>query len=136
MEAKCTLYFESPFWVGLFERNDENGYSVARHVFGAEPGDAELYQFILKEYHRLRFSAPVENTRQTKPEAGIKRRQREARRAVQEAGAGTFAQRTLQASYEQDKITHAEKRNEEREKQQAEQFRQKQEKKKQKKRGR
>ena len=136
MESKCTIYFEDPFWVGLFERNDENGYSAARHVFGGEPGEAELYQFFLKYYYRLQFSAPVKTPVPDKAEVGYKRRQRQARRETQDNGVGTFAQRALQAAYEQNKTIHAENRKHEKEEQDALKFRQKQEKKKQKQRGR
>ena len=55
MEGKLTVYFEDPFWVGVFEKQDENGYAVARVVFGSEPGDAQLYEFIRQHYEEFRF---------------------------------------------------------------------------------
>ena len=47
VESKLTIYFEEPFWVGVFEELDGNKLSVCRMVFGAEPTDAEIYDFIL-----------------------------------------------------------------------------------------
>ena len=79
MEGKCTIYFEDPFYVGIFERIDERGYSIARYVFGAEPCDAELLQFVCNDYRRLQFSSPVPNTKNLTPNINFKRRQREAR---------------------------------------------------------
>ena len=42
-----TILFENNFWMGIFERNDDDGYAVARKIFGSEPSDAELYEFVL-----------------------------------------------------------------------------------------
>ena len=57
ISAQFTLYFDGRFWVGVLElhercrgadSNDQVGaVRVARHVFGAEPTDVELYDFLL-----------------------------------------------------------------------------------------
>ncbi len=39
---KVTILLENSFWIGLFERNDSEGYAVARKIFGGEPTDNEL----------------------------------------------------------------------------------------------
>ncbi len=57
---KASIFLEHPYWVGSFERTDEEGYSVARHIFGSEPLDAEIYDFILKNYEMLKFGKPKE----------------------------------------------------------------------------
>ena len=82
MECTCFIYFEAPFWVAVFERYDETGYSVCRFVFGAEPNEAELHQFALNDYYRLQFSAPLTYKPEHK-ENNYKRRQREARRMME-----------------------------------------------------
>ncbi len=43
MDKKCklTVYFEEPFWVGVFERIEDGKLSVAKVTFGAEPKDYE-----------------------------------------------------------------------------------------------
>ena len=38
-EAKLTVYFDEPFWVGVFEELDGKRLSVCKVVFGAEPTD-------------------------------------------------------------------------------------------------
>jgi len=53
MRAVFTVYFEGPFWVGVLESEDEGTITVARHVFGAEPGNAELLDFMLSGFHRM-----------------------------------------------------------------------------------
>ncbi len=82
MECICFIYFESPFWVAVLERYDETGYSVCRFVFGAEPNDAELYQFALNDYYRLQFSMPLAHKPDQK-ESNYKRRQRKAKRMME-----------------------------------------------------
>lgn len=36
--GKLTVYFEDPFWVGVFERIEHGKRSVCKITFGAEPG--------------------------------------------------------------------------------------------------
>ena len=35
--SKLTVYFEEPFWVGVFERMENGKLSVCKVTFGAEP---------------------------------------------------------------------------------------------------
>ena len=35
--GKLTVYFEKPFWVGIFERTEDGKLSVAKVTFGVEP---------------------------------------------------------------------------------------------------
>jgi hypothetical protein len=44
---KATIYFEKQYWVGSFERTDKEGFAVARYVFGGEPSDHEVHEFVL-----------------------------------------------------------------------------------------
>ncbi len=135
MYGRCTILFEDPFWVAIFERGDESGFAVARFVFGAEPGDAELYQFALHKFQTLRFGSPVAPPESEDARVGFKRRQRLARRAV-EHSVGTFAQRALQTEREALKETRQVESREEKEARERQRFLQKQEKKREKHRGR
>ena len=40
--GKLTVYFEKPFWVGIFERTEDGKLSVAKVTFGVEPKDLSL----------------------------------------------------------------------------------------------
>ena len=53
-----TVQLEGSFWTALFERNDAGNYTVARKIFGKEPTDPELYEFLLKNYHELKYTEP------------------------------------------------------------------------------
>ena len=57
--TSLTVFFEGPFWVGVFERTAEGTLSVCRVVFGAEPREQEIYELILKKYTSLLFSPQV-----------------------------------------------------------------------------
>lgn len=99
---KLTVFFEEPFWVGVLERMENSRLSVAKVTFGAEPKDAEVYEWILKHYTRLRFSPAVtacvkEDTRNPK------RRQRDIRKQLQHTGIGTKSQQALKLQQEQSK---------------------------------
>lgn len=59
---KATIFLDKQFWVGTFERTDKEGYAVARHVFGAEPSDPEVHDFVLNHYHELKFGEAKEIT--------------------------------------------------------------------------
>ena len=59
VEGKLTVFFEEPFWVGVFERIEDGKLSVAKVTFGAEPKDSEVYDFISKHYYSLRYSPAV-----------------------------------------------------------------------------
>ena len=60
VNGKLTVFFEEPFWVGIFERIEDNKLSVAKVTFGAEPKDCEVQEYIQKWYFSLKFSPVVE----------------------------------------------------------------------------
>ena len=48
VNGKLTVYFEEPFWVGVFECIEDGKLSVAKVTFGAEPKDYEVQEYIQK----------------------------------------------------------------------------------------
>ena len=80
-QCKLTVFFEEPFWVGVFERIENGKLSAAEVTFGAEPKEYEVYEFILKHYYDLRFSpalATVVKESRQKP----KRMQRDIKKSL------------------------------------------------------
>ena len=53
VNGKLTVFFEEPFWVGIFERIEDGKLSVAKVTFGAEPKDYEVQEYIQKCYFSL-----------------------------------------------------------------------------------
>ncbi len=133
--GKLTVFFEEPFWIGVFERISEGRLSVCKVTFGAEPKDYEIHDFILKNYDRLQFSPAVE-TDVKEAARNPKRVQREVRRQVQNTGIGTKSQQALKLQQEQLKTARRVEKKEQREAEKQRQFERKQQKKKEKHRGR
>lgn len=102
MEGKLTVYFEDPFWVGVFERVEDGKLSVCKVTFGAEPKDYEVWEFVLQHYYELELSPAVE-TGIKRSADNPKRRQRNARKQLERTGIGTKSQQALQMQLEQNK---------------------------------
>ena len=98
--GKLTVFFEDPFWVGVFERISDGKLSVCKVTFGAEPKDYEIYAFVLRNHGRLKFSPSVE-AEAKKTSHNPKRIQREIQRQVQNTGIGTKAQKALKKDRQQ-----------------------------------
>ena len=135
VSGKLTVYFEEPFWVGVFKRVPDGKLSVCKVTFGAEPKDYEIYDFVLKNYYRLRFS-PAVATVVKETGHNPKRVQREVRKQVQNIGVGTKLQRILKLQQGQLKTERKIVSRERREAEKRRQFELKQQKRKEKHRGR
>ena len=131
VSVKLTVFFEEPFWIGVFERISEGKLSACKMTFGAEPKDYEVYAFILKNYDQLRFSQAVAADVK---EAGRnpKRVQREVHKQVQNTGIGTKSQQALKLQQEQKKTERRTVSREQRETEKQRQFELKQQKRKEK----
>ena len=103
METKLTVYFDDPFWAGVFERFEDGKLSVCKVTFGAEPKDYDVWEFVLNNYYKLRFSPAVETELRQKAD-NPKRRQRNAKKQLEHFGVGTKSQQALQMQYEQNKL--------------------------------
>ena len=102
VSGKLTIYFEDPFWVGIFERIENRKLSVAKVTFGAEPKDYEVLEFIYRNYYHLQFSPAVETVvKDTKKNP--KRAQRDAKKQTLETGIGTKSQQALKLQQEKNK---------------------------------
>lgn len=135
METKLTVYFDEPFWVGVFERIDDGKLSVSKITFGAEPKDYEVCKFVLEHYCELEFSPAVE-TGIKRTADNPKRRQRNARKQLERTGVGTKSQQALQMQLEQNKQERKIKSREQKLAEEERLFALKQQKKKEKHRGR
>ncbi len=101
----------------------------------AEPKDYEVYDFVLKNYYRLRFS-PAVATDVKEAGRNPKRVQREVRKQVQNTGIGTKSQQALKLQQEQLKTERKTMSREQREAEKQRQYELKQQKRKEKHRGR
>lgn len=98
-----TLLFENPFWIGVFESECGKNYQVARVVFGPEPTDVQLYEFILKNFFSLPFRKSTLEKSSTEKEIGYKRMQRKIKKDQSKETIGTKAQNAIKLQYESNK---------------------------------
>ena len=128
------MFFEEPFWVGIFERISDGRLTVSKMTFGAEPRDYDILEFILSHYYELKFSPAVE-VELRRAADNPKRRQRNAKKQMQNTGIGTRSQQALQMQREEMKAERRQISKEMREAEKQKKFDLKQQKKKEKHRG-
>lgn len=103
MKTESTLYFDGRFWVVVIERHEEGRVRAVRIVFGAQPSDAELYEFLLASAlaRRLDEAAAVPVGPECQPKRpNPKRAQRQASRLARQARPSTASQEAIHADRE------------------------------------
>lgn len=129
------IFFEDPFWIGVFERQEDGRMSVCKVTFGSEPRDTQVYDFLLREFYHLKFSPEV--TAPARREIrNPKRAQRAVHRQMEHTGLGTKSQQALQLQREQEKAERKETSKARREVEARLKFERKQQKRREKHRGR
>lgn len=134
VSSTLTVYHDGQFWVGLAEHVEGGRYGVARIVFGAEPADEEILQFVVGKWEKLSFfgGKPAEAS---KPAKNPKRRAREAAKTLKQPAVNTKAQQALAVQREAMKRESAQARNQRRADEAEARFEQRKLKRKQKHRG-
>ena len=135
VSSTLTVFHDGQFWVGLAEHVEDGTYGAARIVFGAEPSDEEILQFVASEWAKLAFFGD-EPAEASEPARNPKRRAREAARALKRPAMGTKAQQALARQREAMKRESARARSQRRADEAEARFEQRKQKRKQKHRGR
>lgn len=99
VSSTLTVYHDGQFWVGLAEHVEGGRYGVARIVFGAEPSNEEILQFVTSKWAKFAFFGD-EATETSKPAKNPKRRAREVSKALKQPAMGTKAQQALASQRE------------------------------------
>ncbi len=120
--SSLTVFFSEPFWVGIYERYDGNRYQVSKIVFGAEPKDYEVFEFMLNNWSKLRFTSSVETDFIKERKVNPKRVQREIKRQLKTPYCGTKSQQALQLQHEQNKLERKSRLSSERDAEKERQF--------------
>ena len=105
MTAESTLYFDGQFGVGGIERHEGVRVRAVRVMFGAQPSDAEFYEFLLAHANALlsRLDEAAWASDMAQHHAthhNPKRAQRQASRLVRRALPSTASQAAIQAERE------------------------------------
>jgi hypothetical protein len=101
---KLTVLFEDPFWIGVFERHAKNGCAIAKYIFGAEPSEPKLYDFLLKNFNSLKFTTPTTTLKYISKKKNPKRIKREVSQELNKKSTITKAQEAIkqeQGKYKQ-----------------------------------
>lgn len=134
VSGRLTVFFEEPFWIGVFEHIGEEIVCMQGYIWcGTERYD--IYDFVLKNYYRLKFS-PAVATDVKEASRNPKRVQRDVRKQVQNTGIGTKSQQALKLQQEQFKSERKAVSRKQREAEKQRQLELKQQKRKEKHRGR
>lgn len=134
VSSTLTIYHDGQFWVGLAERVEGGRLGVARIVFGAEPSDEEILQFVVWRWEKLPF---FEGDAQGAPKLAKnpKRRMREAAKALKKSAMSTKAQQALSEQREAAKAESAQTRRQRKQQEKQSRFEQRAAKRKRKHRG-
>ncbi|MEK3915155.1 YjdF family protein [Paenibacillus sp. FSL H7-0331] len=123
---KLTVYFDDQLklWVGLIEAEEHNQLKACRHLFGREPKEAEILEFI--QFQMLPLLSTTTRSIDVKPRregyTNPKRLARLAARELSQRGGSTYAQQVIQMEYEHRKVERQSRARERREELQAHKY--------------
>ncbi|MCM3186017.1 YjdF family protein [Priestia megaterium] len=101
-----TIYHDGQFWVGIIEVVEDGKLRAFRYVFGAEPKDTEILDFI---YYKLlniinqSVHSGLDLKGKSDKKINPKRLQRQVAKQVNKVGVSTKAQEAMKQEYEEKK---------------------------------
>jgi hypothetical protein len=122
IKCQVTVFFEEPFWIGVYERIAENKLEVCKVTFGAEPKDYEVYEFFMKNWKTLCFSPSVIGESRQESKINHKRMQRLIKKRISSHGIGTKSQNALKLQQEEGKLARKKASRAQKEEEQQRQF--------------
>ena len=135
VRVKLTVYFESPFYVGVVERRFNKTFEICKTTFGKEPTDNGIYEFYNFHYSKLKFYQAQNFESNIKQVTNPKRIKRMISKEMNKRGISTKSQELLKKQYESRKTNVKKNMKLEARQKQKELFSMKQRKKKEKNRG-
>lgn len=136
IKSKLTVYFDDPFWIGVYERVTDGNLEVCKITFGAQPKDYDIYHFFLQNWNKLCFSPPIKADNNRAKKMNPKRMQRAIKKQLIEQGIATKSQQALKLQQEESKRIHKKKIRRLKDDEKQRQFELRQQKRKEKHRGR
>lgn len=101
------VYFDGQYWIGIVEERIDGQLKVYRYLFGSEPKEGELWQFINKELPKLLLENEQKGIKLEKESQlrtiNPKRRQRQVAKELQQRGTSTKSQQAVQQALEEKK---------------------------------
>lgn len=111
-----TVLFDGQFYVGLLEYTTGGQYYACRHIFGSEPGESEIMQFVLHSMPALLSDKDSASTADDNPhvKTNPKRLKRIAARQLKETAISTKAHASIKLELEQQAAERKQQSREER----------------------
>ncbi|MGF9905701.1 YjdF family protein [Brevibacillus porteri] len=102
---KLTVYYDGQFWVGVLEVNDNGKLKAGRFIFGSEPKDNEILEFIQKNIYEVtnKLSQQVDIKISSDRRVNPKRLARQAAHELRMKGISSYAQEALKLENEKRK---------------------------------
>ncbi|PAK43400.1 MULTISPECIES: YjdF family protein [Priestia] len=113
-----TIYHDGQFWVGIIEVVEDGKLRAFRYVFGAEPKDTEILDFI---YYKLlniinqSVHSGLDVKGKSNKKINPKRLQRQVAKEINKLGISTKAQEAMKQEYEEKKKSKKKRANQYRE---------------------
>jgi len=101
--SKLTVLFEDPFWLGIYERENEGKYEASRMIFGSEPKDYEIFSFLLNHHNGFHFSPSMKTERKPENRINPKRMKRIINKELCDRGFPSKAKQVLKLQQEENK---------------------------------
>ncbi|WP_042349331.1 YjdF family protein [Bacillus massiliigorillae] len=103
---KLSIFYDGQYFIGLVEIKSNNKLQVYRYIFGQEPKDQDVLDFIHNDLLRLiekhdQTGVPIK--KECLKKINPKRLQRKVSKEIQQRGISTKAQEALKEEYEQRK---------------------------------
>lgn len=101
---KLTIYYDGQFYIGLIEHISKNKYKAYRYIFGNEPKDQEVFDFVNKNLldfinnNDKHDGIPIQQNKGKK--INPKRLQRKVAKELKKPSISTKAEEALKAEFE------------------------------------
>jgi hypothetical protein len=103
-EMKLTVYHDGQFWVGIIEETIDNKLRAGQVIFGSEPKDTEILDFVNKKLlahiEKRKFQVDIEKKEK---KVNPKRLARQVAKEMQQKGVSTYAHEALQLELQERK---------------------------------
>jgi hypothetical protein len=105
---RLTILFDAPYWIGVLEFERGGYLCVGKHIFGEEPSDQVVYDFVQRDLLTLQARVTVGVALDEHHDLAVrrinpKRAQREVRREVAKVGISTRSHDAMRLQIEQHK---------------------------------
>jgi hypothetical protein len=131
--CKLSILFDGQFYIGLVEEEQDGKLQVSKHIFGADPSDQAVMNYILYDWNQIQFSPSIETKTKNDSSINPKRLSRLVRKEVASTTSiGTKSQQALKKLQEEKIVERKTISKEQKEEKKRQDFERRQEKKKEK----